>query len=313
MTRHPKANDRSWQHYQRPFVRDLAFVLACPNALTEWRELTPHQNISPIVVHSPDFWHAQYDAYRTRLEMLDTTPAYQVLTRYLLARPNPRRLGFHFEGLLSFWLTDGYTHGLHSYEVLASNVQLFEGRLTVGELDLIVYNHLDKCTEHWELAIKFFMGSYPFDPINWVGINAHDNLQRKMVHMQTKQFGATDVDIEPYGQVTIDKHYAVIKGRFFLPMNTIDFVYPDWLAPSFPMHEWCDERDKKNLTMLNTGILRRAHYVEWFSKRDFYDDKSALKRSNGERPKAGLYFEGDKPIVIYSKGHGMTCPSLNNA
>lgn len=299
-------NDAPWNTYQRPFVRDLAYVLACPNVLTQWLDFAPHQNTHEVAVHSASFWQRQFDAYRERLEELDTTTAYQALTRCLLKRPSPNRLGFHFEGLLSFWLEDGYARKLHPYEMLANNVQLYSGKQTTGELDLILYNHEEKLVEHWELAIKFFMGSAPFAPENWVGINSKDNLQRKMTHMQTKQFQAIWVDTKNHGQVKIDKRYGVIKGRFFLPINTSSVGHherPAWLQPSFPIHEWCDQNDLTTLTTIDTTTLRRAHYVEWFSKRDFYDNYDArlppLNLSETETLRTGLYFEGDRPIVIY--------------
>ncbi len=293
-------NNAPWEQFKRPYVRDLAYVLACPNVLTKWLDFAPHQNNSPISVHSTNFWQAQFDAYQERLHDLDSTTAYQELTRYLLNRPSPRRLGFHFEGLLSFWLTDGYAHELHTYEMLASNVQLYQGKQTVGELDLILYNHQDKLTEHWELAIKFFMGSAPFSPENWVGINSNDNLERKMTHMQTKQFRTVWVDTEDRGRVKIDKRYAVIKGRFFLPVNYFDFNYPDWLTPKFPMHRWYDEQDNINLATLDISHLRQATYVEWFTKRNFYDEHlPSVAWVEDQLPATGLYFEGDKPVVIY--------------
>ncbi|MDN5890998.1 MAG: DUF1853 family protein [Psychrobacter sp.] len=296
-----------WEAYQRPYVRDLAYVLACPNILTKWLDFAPHQNTHAIAVHNASFWQAQFAAYQVRLEELDSTNDYQELTRYLLKRPSPNRLGFHFEGLLSFWLEDGFARNLHPYETLANNVQLYNGKQTTGELDLILYNHQEKLVEHWELAIKFFMGSAPFAPENWVGINSNDNLQRKMTHMQTKQFRTVWVDTEKHGQVKIDKRYGVIKGRFFLPINTKEFGhldYPDWLAPSFPMHEWCDKDDQLNLATIDMTILRSAHYIEWFSKRDFYDgcQPSFTYDENGTL-KTGLYFAGDRPIVIYPTQH----------
>ena len=293
-----------WEAYKRPYVRDLAYVLACPNVLTQWLDVTPNQNTHPISVHSASFWQMQFEVYEQRLKELDTTTDYQALTRYLLKRPSPNRLGFHFEGLLSFWLEDGFARKLHSYEILANNVQLFNGKQTTGELDLILYNHKEKLTEHWELAIKFFMGSAPFEPENWVGINSNDNLQRKMTHMQTKQFSTVWVDTEKHGKIKIDKRYGVIKGRFFLPINTKHFDYPSWLTPSFPLHEWCDKADSVSLSTIDISALRAAHYIEWFSKRDFYDkhEPSSICTAN-DLTQTGLYFEGDRPIVIYPKLH----------
>ena len=300
-------DDAPWEAYKRPYVRDLAYVLACPNVLTEWLDFALPQNTHAISVHSTSFWKMQFEVYEQRLKELDNTNEYQALTRYLLKRPSPNRLGFHFEGLLSFWLEDGFARNLHPYETLANNVQLFNGKQTTGELDLILYNHQEKLVEHWELAIKFFMGSAPFEPENWVGINSKDNLQRKMIHMQTKQFRTVSVETEKHGQVKIDKRYGVIKGRFFLPINTKCFDYPSWLTPSFPLHEWCDKADSVSLSKIDISALRAAHYIEWFSKRDFYDGRqSPLIHDENGALKAGLYFEGDRPIVLYPTQHDRT-------
>lgn len=294
-------DDAPWERYRRPYVRDLAYALACPNVLTQWLDFAPHENTHTIAVHSVRFWQAQFEAYEQRLVELDTTTAYQELTRYLLNRPSPNRLGFHFEGLLSFWLEDGFARKLHPYETLANNVQLYNDKQTTGELDLILYNHEERLVEHWELAIKFFMGLAPFAPMNWVGINSNDNLQRKMTHMQTKQFRTVWVDTKDHGQVKIDKRYGVIKGRFFLPINMTDLEWPYWLTPNFPIHEWCDKTDIAGLATIDTTALRAAHYIEWFTKRSFYDGRQQRVWSDSELPRTGLYFEGDRPIVIYPR------------
>jgi hypothetical protein len=151
------------------------------------------------------------------------------------------------------------------------------------------------------------MGSAPFAPENWVGINSNDNLQRKMTHMQTKQFRTVWVDTQNHEKVKIDKRYGVIKGRFFLPINTCNFTYPPWLAPSFPIHKWCDSTDMTNLATLDIRALRAAHYIEWFTRRDCYDGRQPqVAWSNDALPTTGLYFEGYSPIVIYPEQRDKT-------
>lgn len=285
-----------WEQFRRPFVRDLAFAIAYPNVLTHWLNTAPNQNTSPVFVHSEAFWQAQFNAYQNRLIELDSTSDYQKLTKFLLKRPSPNRLGFHFEGLVHFWLQDGFENGCHPFEVIANNVQLYRGKQTAGELDFIIKNHDNKAVEHWELAIKFFMGSAPFLPENWVGINSNDNLQRKMNHMQCKQFRSVWVDTPNHGQVKIDQRFAVIKGRFFLPISVTNFDYPEWLTPNFPLHRWFDRSNPAQLALLQNAPLRRAHYIEWFTKRQFYQQKIAIDIL--KEPITGLYFMEDTPVVI---------------
>ena len=296
MTELATAPPAPWERYRHPFVRDLAFVLSCPDVLTRWLDASPHQNTHHVHVHDADFWRTQYRVYQSRLEEMDTTSAYQDLTRYLMSRPSPSRLGFHFEGLLSFWLSDGYRLGLHSYEMLASNVQLYRGKQTIGELDIILRNHATDEVEHWELAIKFFMGSTPFTPDNWVGINSRDNLERKMTHMQTKQFNSVWIDTKDHGRLRIDKRFAIIKGRFFLPYACTDFVRPDWMTADFPLHRWYERDNDEALAHLAARQPRRARYVEWFTRRDFY---AAQQTDVIETPRTGLYFVADTPVVVH--------------
>ncbi|WP_019672274.1 DUF1853 family protein [Psychrobacter lutiphocae] len=265
-----------WQQYHRPFVRDLAFALACPDALKQWQSPEPNLVSPPIFVHPSSFWQQQFQRYAPRLQQLDTGNSYQDLTRYLMSRPSPYRLGFHFEGLIHFWLEDGYQLGLHPYEVLAHNVQLYNGMQTTGELDFILCNHDTGEVEHWELAIKFYLGSAPYDFGNWVGINSRDTLERKLTHMQSKPFRSVWIDLDGYHKLKIDRRYVVLKGRFFQPSHQ-QFTRPDWLSDDFPLHTWYKlhhQYDWHSLLERNTlddKALRPAHYIEWLTYRPFYD------------------------------------------
>lgn len=260
-----------WLQFKRPFVRDLAFALACPDVLKQW--ISPDPNIvSPeISVHQPDFWLTHYHNYADRLSQLDNSNAYQDLTRYLMSRPSPYRLGFHFEGLIHFWLEDGFRLGTHPYEVIAHNVQLYSGMQTTGELDFILRNHDNQQVEHWELAIKFYLGSAPYQHFdNWVGINAKDTLKRKLIHMQTKPFRSVWIDLDFYRKIKIDKRYVVMKGRFFKDSDSKQ-PNPDWLNATFPTHFWHQIEDRDDFESLEMPALRPAHYIEWFTNRPFYD------------------------------------------
>ncbi|WP_230659203.1 DUF1853 family protein [Psychrobacter sp. I-STPA10] len=184
------------------------------------------------------------------------------------------------------------------------------------------------------MRLSFFLGAPPYDYAHWVGINSRDNLQYKMTHMQKKQFRSVWVnvgeDVNKQTKVKIDKRMAVIKGRFFAPYcidsNQQNFIRPAWLEPTFPLHYWIDvnklspiqlnqilhaianqtsnikistnKHNPENLTIK----LRRAHYIEWFSKRDFYDNKSISIDDIHQltQIKQGLYFINDIPVVIFT-------------
>ena len=68
------------------------------------------------------------------------------------------------------------------------------------------------------------------------------------------------------------------------------------------MHQWCDVRDDAGLAMIDITTLRPARYIEWFTKRDFYDKhQQSSYLANSTRPSAGLYFKGNEPLVIYPR------------
>lgn len=274
---HP-SRPQPWLQYTRPFVRDLAFALACPDVLKHWVSPEPNLVSPTIEVHDNDFWQSQYQKYAPRLQELDNSSAYQELTRYLMSRPSPYRLGFHFEGLMHFWLEDGYRIGAHPFEVVAHNVQLYSGMQTTGELDFILRNHDTGEIEHWELAIKFYLGSAPYHFENWVGINARDTLARKLIHMQTKPFRSVWVDLDFYEKIKIDKRYVVMKGRFFKPHKDTTPL-PEWLNSPFPMHEWHIINGHDDFEALQMPHLRPTHYVEWLTQRPFYDASFLTKNA----------------------------------
>ena len=78
-----------------------------------------------------------------------------------------------------------------NYEVVYENIQLIEGKKTIGEIDFIIK---DKNTEqliHMELAYKFYL----YDPEisskeinNWIGPNRNDSLKNKLDKVKNKQF-----------------------------------------------------------------------------------------------------------------------------
>lgn len=283
-----------WRQYKRPFIRDLAFALFSPDALNYWPlaqqvDASGDTVAKPILVHDSAFWQNQYEQYSQRLRELDSTNGYQDLTRYLMARPSPYRLGFHFEGLLQFWLEDGYHLGRHPYEVLAHNQQLFDGAQTTGELDFILYNHDTNEVEHWELAIKFYVGFSPYHLKNWVGINRKDNLERKLTHMKEKPFRSIEVNIDFHQDMHIDKRYAVLKGRFFRPASHTQFVKPEWLNAGFALHKWYGlssyNSDSSNEDGLDNEeydegtICEAEHNIEQtVAKKQLYADTQALKK-----------------------------------
>jgi len=78
-----------------------------------------------------------------------------------------------------------------NYKVLYENIQVIEGKKTIGEIDFIIENTTTKQLIHMELAYKFYL----YDPKisseqinNWIGPNRNDSLKYKLEKLKRKQF-----------------------------------------------------------------------------------------------------------------------------
>ena len=70
-----------------------------------------------------------------------------------------------------------------NYNVLYENIQIIDGKKTIGEIDFIIEELKTKALIHMELAYKFYL----FDPTissepinNWIGPNRNDSLNEKL-------------------------------------------------------------------------------------------------------------------------------------
>lgn len=76
-----------------------------------------------------------------------------------------------------------------NYELVMENLQIFDGKTTLGELDFIVKNHTTEQLIHIELAVKFYL----YEPnhhelAGFVGPNHHDSLLDKINKLKERQF-----------------------------------------------------------------------------------------------------------------------------
>ena len=78
-----------------------------------------------------------------------------------------------------------------NYQVLYENLQIIEGKKTIGEIDFIIEEIETKAITHMELAYKFYLfdPSISSEPINnWIGPNRNDSLIQKLEKLKSKQF-----------------------------------------------------------------------------------------------------------------------------
>lgn len=76
-----------------------------------------------------------------------------------------------------------------NYELVMENLQIFDGKTTLGELDFIVKNHTTEQLIHIELAVKFYIYEpNDYELAGFVGPNHHDSLLDKINKLKECQF-----------------------------------------------------------------------------------------------------------------------------
>ena len=201
-------------------VRDLAWVIVSP----------------PIV--SGDFdgvhWWSHRDCIQEiedcypTLQQLDQDP--ELLLAHL-ATLKTRRLGLRFEALIAFWLTIS-----PNFEVLLQNKQLIDKGYTLGEVDFIIRDLRSESVIHLEVAVKFYLGTAPFnDPYRWFGTTVRDQLGKKVDHFKQHQTQLSEKYPEQF-PLAVDQRQCFMKGRLFYPSDQItppDNVNDDHLKGSW--------------------------------------------------------------------------------
>lgn len=193
------------EQYNSPAVRDLAWAILSPTLI-----VAPDSS-----QHSTSAWYEQaFLAIEPHLHELDKDDS--ALVQHLTTPATPR-LGIWFERLWSYWLQHN-----GRYELLAANLQVKQDEKTRGEFDFIVRDqHADEI-EHWELAIKFYLGIPPLHHANhWFGPNLQDRLDLKFQHLVERQLPLSQIHA---GQQvcaeqgwTIARRRLISKGRLYLP------------------------------------------------------------------------------------------------
>ena len=156
--------------FKHPRVRDLAWVMCSPSMLKN--------NTPQYPVFSGKDCVVLFDKALDKLHQLEKDPT--PLLSYLERFPN-RRVGRYFETLVLYWLEH-----LTEFEVIASNLQIQDGKQTLGEIDFLFRDHNQLI--HWETAVKYFIQLTPdCQEKEYIGPNTVDNLESKKKRLFNKQ------------------------------------------------------------------------------------------------------------------------------
>jgi len=147
-----------------------------------------------------------------------------------------RKVGFYFE-----WLWQQAVLAHPDYRLLAANLPIMHHQRTLGALDLLVYNHRLRQHEHWELAIKFYLGmgnNAGFD--HWIGPGLRDRLDIKWRRLCDHQL---TLSAQPAARAALAQwdvsslvRRLILKGVFFCDSQTA--AAPSWLVAANPPAQW---------------------------------------------------------------------------
>lgn len=271
-----------WLQFNNPIVRHLAFCIASPNILNEIPNDLDIKN--HFELHPDQKWQTHYQNYESRLKQLDQQP--QPLIDFL-AQLKSTRLGLRFENLLWFWLLeDDY----HPYQLLGHSIQKIAGAITLGELDFVVLNQETQQVEHWEVALKYYLGEGKLDLAQWFGLNREDTLQRKLKHFTERQFQFTEANHYP-----IQRKFAVMKGQLYLPTDQSELSVPSWINTSRRLGQWG--------THIPTKPYYRLQRHEWLCPDQDASSQPAIWWTNGlyyHHTPTPSYYMFRQPSLLFS-------------
>jgi len=208
--------------YQSPHVRHLAWCL-----FSEPMAQVP--NVQALTIEpSPEI--------QQWLKQLDENP--QPLIEYL-ARNNARLLGSYFECLWQFFFQNA-----PDWQLLAHHFQVFEGKQTLGELDILARTAQQDW--HIELAVKFYLlpkANNGQTLKDWIGPQSHDRLDKKINKFVEKQLpflhhDQTELFLQQH-QLPSDFQQAVaLKGYLFVHIFDTPLPFHPNINPNVEMGKW---------------------------------------------------------------------------
>ena len=191
------------ERFKHPRVRDLAWIIGSPALLK------PGLPSQPAV--SDADCNRLFDEALPHLDKLNADP--EPLLRFL-EQLQGHRVGRYFEALTNYWLRN-----ISSYDVVTNNLQLIQGKQTLGEIDFLFRDN-NKLI-HWEAAVKYYLQLEPgCEPHEYIGPNTADNLASKLQRLFKKQLPRSTPEnliraLGPLDAVEDVTRKAFVKGWLF--------------------------------------------------------------------------------------------------
>ena len=140
------------------------------------------------LLYSP-FVFADFFPKHFRFKLLEF-PNFEILLvwfRSIESKPHPTNLNRLILGKYAEELMLFYFQNSNHFSVIDANLQLIDGKITVGEIDFLLEDKQNLEQIHLELAIKFFLRVTVDDNVEWIGPSTKDNLSKKQSKLMNRQ------------------------------------------------------------------------------------------------------------------------------
>jgi uncharacterized protein len=132
---------------------------------------------------------------------------------------SPKKLGYYFEALIGTWLNMD-----QDFQLEAQNLVISEDKITLGEIDFLLINNIDKTHYHWESAIKFYL--YDSESKQYIGPGGIDRLDLKVTKLFDHQLKLTQHEAFKNHKLGLkDVEYTpqcLLKGKLFYRPEDIE-------------------------------------------------------------------------------------------
>lgn len=205
------------------------------------------------------------------------------------------RVGRYFERLLGYW----FRH-VRNVEMVASGMQIKDGKRTVGEIDFLYRDEGDQLV-HCEASVKFFLHLAGHTPSEFPGPNATDNYERKTAKLFDKQLRVSEEHVPD-----VDRREGFVKGIMFYRGNAADsLLLPTELPERLPARhgrgQWMRESELEVLGSLGDVVFAIADKPHWLAPAV---DASCLDRSTFAEEMAAHFASRRYPVMVSVRESG---------
>lgn len=193
-----------------------------------------------------------------------------------LADKDTKALGSYFEHLIIFWLSS-----LPSVSLIKSNLQIFQGKQTIGEIDVIFEHH--KKIFHWEMAVKFYLNIASGQKTShFVGPRLKDRLSAKLQHIFNHQIPLINAPETTKALASIEGKdvvsSAMVKGILFHPstrQSTFLPQLPPVVSPNCRSGSWLTPSHLSKMESLDFDHFLILKKTLWFTDFYYHDEVSS--------------------------------------